>query len=118
MLGSMATPLGTWIRLQREARGLSQEALAHLLHTSQGHVTRLERGTRLPGAPLLRGLARVFAVDLALVYRLAYPDRADPPPDPVADPPAYLAALAPRLTPADWVLLVSLADHLAAKNDP
>ena len=44
---------GTWLRLRREERGLTQEALAELVGVGRSHLNRIERGTvQLPGREL------------------------------------------------------------------
>lgn len=44
---------GPWLRLRREERGLTQEALAELAGVGRSHLNRIERGSvHLPGREL------------------------------------------------------------------
>lgn len=117
----MAT-FGGWLKTQRQAQGWSQHELARRLHTSQTHVSSLERGKRKPSPELARDIADTFAVPASEVLDLAYPDRpapATPGPMPVDSAEAaraVLRELEAQLLPEDWAALASLAQLLARKN--
>lgn len=65
-----AGQLGRRLRDHREARGLTQEQLAHLAGTTRNHYQLLERGYWKKGSPsnpklsIVIRLARVLEVDL------------------------------------------------------
>lgn len=51
--------LGAFVRVRREARGLTREALEHLAGLGRGTVSRVELGTtRMPTAKTIARLAR------------------------------------------------------------
>src|SRR3954469_17482701 len=54
---SPPTTFGSLLKHYRRAAGLSQEGLAELIGYSVGHLSRLERAARLPGATIVAGLA-------------------------------------------------------------
>lgn len=57
--------VGARLRGAREARGLTQEALAEELHVSRQTVSRWERGKTLPDIQSLVGAASTLGMDLA-----------------------------------------------------
>jgi transcriptional regulator with XRE-family HTH domain len=67
--------LGAWIKEQRLKRAWTQDELADMLGLAQPHVSRLEKGLAQPTLQLLAALARIFAVPIEEVARLAWPDR-------------------------------------------
>src|SRR3954453_18526324 len=54
---SPPTTFGSLLKHYRRAAGLSQEVLAERIGYSVGHLSRLERAARLPGASIVAGLA-------------------------------------------------------------
>jgi predicted ATPase/DNA-binding XRE family transcriptional regulator len=54
---SQATTFGALLKRYRRAAGLSQAVLAERVGYSVGHLSRLERAARLPGADIAAGLA-------------------------------------------------------------
>jgi transcriptional regulator with XRE-family HTH domain len=54
---------GTWLRLRREERGLTQERLAELAGIGKSHMNRIERGSvQLPGRELRERINEVLGV--------------------------------------------------------
>jgi predicted ATPase len=60
---SQTTTFGALLKRYRRAAGLSQEVLAERVGYSVGHLSRLERSTRLPGAAILARLADTLELD-------------------------------------------------------
>jgi transcriptional regulator with XRE-family HTH domain len=80
----MRTGLGMNIKQLRKDRSLSQDAFASLLRkatgedVSQGHISAIERGAKLPSVPLLIAMADFFEVSIdVLVGRPEYEKIAD-----------------------------------------
>lgn len=73
-LAPVATPLGRFVREQRDARGWSQDdvavrAEANLTFTN---ISNIERGkTVLPDPPAMIGLARAFNIPVVELYAVA-----------------------------------------------
>jgi transcriptional regulator with XRE-family HTH domain len=67
--------LGTFVKLQREARGLSGQALARAVGVDKGYLHRLEAGeVESPDPRKLVRLARALEVDVSDLYLAAgYP---------------------------------------------
>ena len=61
--------LGAEIRLARQARGLSQRALACAARTSQSVVARIEAGRVSPSLTTLAAIADALGVDLVIDLR-------------------------------------------------
>lgn len=67
-----AQSLGTFIRAQREAKGISTRQLAAEVGVDKSQIIRLEQGgVASPRAELLARMAAVFKIDLADLYGLA-----------------------------------------------
>ena len=49
----------------RDDQGMTQEALAKMVHVSRGYLSRLEMGRHDPPLSLLRRLAKVLRVKVA-----------------------------------------------------
>ncbi|MFF5174858.1 helix-turn-helix domain-containing protein [Micromonospora sp. NPDC000089] len=54
------------LRLERETRGLTQQALASLAGISQSAVARIERGDRMPSIPLVERVLAALGLQLAV----------------------------------------------------
>jgi transcriptional regulator with XRE-family HTH domain len=63
--------LGRNVRLQREARGLSQEELAFEAGMKRSYLSELERGLRNPSVRALGRLAMALDVEPAALLALA-----------------------------------------------
>jgi transcriptional regulator with XRE-family HTH domain len=63
-----ATPLGTFIRRQRELQQLSMRQLADLVGISNPYLSQIERGLREPSEKVLDGLARNLEVSTDALY--------------------------------------------------
>ncbi|WP_395623532.1 helix-turn-helix domain-containing protein [Sphingomonas daechungensis] len=61
--------LGRNVRLQREARGLSQEALAFEAGMKRSYLSELERGLRNPSVHALGRLASALGIEPATLLR-------------------------------------------------
>lgn len=61
--------LGRNVRLQREARGLSQEALAFEAGMKRSYLSELERGLRNPSVRALGRLASALGIEPATLLR-------------------------------------------------
>jgi transcriptional regulator with XRE-family HTH domain len=65
-------PTGANVRRLREARGLSQNALAKQAGITQGHLRDIETGRiRNPGVAVVRALAKALEVDPGALLREA-----------------------------------------------
>jgi transcriptional regulator with XRE-family HTH domain len=60
--------IGQRLRILRQAHGLSQDALASAVHTTQASVSEWERGRKLPGLPAQRALAEALRTDRAHLF--------------------------------------------------
>lgn len=58
--------VGRMIKQLREAKGMSQKALAERVQVTDAYIAMIETGKRKnPSLPVLRRLAKVLGVDLA-----------------------------------------------------
>ena len=58
--------VGRMIKQLREAKGMSQKALAERVKVTDAYIAMIETGKRKnPSLPVLRRLAKVLGVDLA-----------------------------------------------------
>ncbi|MEH0846404.1 helix-turn-helix domain-containing protein [Micromonospora sp. CPCC 205711] len=62
----LAARIAGTLRLERETRGLTQQALATLAGMSQGGVARIERGDRMPSIPLVERVFAALGLQLAV----------------------------------------------------
>lgn len=126
-------PAGSWLRLQREAAGLTQEELADRAGLSVRAISNLERDrTRRPHPDSLRRIARSLGLpeaasaDLILRYRASRRGSPPSPPGPAANqgrPPgtpggggdgiASVGLVVPRQLPAAVAPFAGRADELA-----
>lgn len=58
------TQFGASLRRLRKSAGLSQRGFAKLVGLDQAHLSKLERGERLPSWRTMRRLARAFPEDI------------------------------------------------------
>ncbi|MDN6883831.1 helix-turn-helix transcriptional regulator [Variovorax sp. CAN2819] len=56
--------LGLAIRATRQARGLSQEELAHRSHVDRSYMSSIERGTQNPGIMVVIRIASGIGISL------------------------------------------------------
>ena len=61
--------LGRHIQRLREARGLTQEALAEKAHWSRGYLARVETGRYEPSLTMLAKVAKALRVPVAELLR-------------------------------------------------
>jgi transcriptional regulator with XRE-family HTH domain len=59
------TAFGLNVRKQREARGLTQEALAEKADLDQTYISGVERGIRNPSVLSIAKIAKAFGVSLS-----------------------------------------------------
>ncbi len=60
---------GSKLRTLRERQGMTQDDLAAMLGFSREHVSRLERGVKIPHAKLLIRIADIFGVTVDVLIR-------------------------------------------------
>jgi transcriptional regulator with XRE-family HTH domain len=60
---------GEKLQKLRERKGMSQEELAALLGFARGHLSKLERGLKMPHARLIIRLADIFEVSTDQLMR-------------------------------------------------
>jgi transcriptional regulator with XRE-family HTH domain len=65
----LAVTLGKRIRRLRRKRSFTQETLAGLVGTSQGHLGKIERGEVQVGTELLQKIASALVVDIANFFQ-------------------------------------------------
>jgi len=59
--------IGKLILMLRAAEGLSQAELAARLGVSRAHLSQIENGHKQPSLPLVRGLAEIFQIPVAVL---------------------------------------------------
>jgi transcriptional regulator with XRE-family HTH domain len=65
----LSVTLGKRIRQLRRKHGFTQETLAELVGTSQGHLGKIERGEVQVGTELLQKLADALVVDIVNFFQ-------------------------------------------------
>lgn len=65
----LAVTLGKRIRQLRRKRGYTQEALADMIGSSQGHLGKVERGEVQIGSELLQKIADALVVDVGSIFQ-------------------------------------------------
>lgn len=61
---SLKNGFGTWLRGEREARGMTMAALAHKVGITYTHISKIEVGRAQPSREIVRLLARALPADL------------------------------------------------------
>lgn len=69
MSDELAITLGKRIRQLRRKRGYTQEALAEMVGTSQGHLGKVERGDVQVGTELLQKIADALMTDIVNFFQ-------------------------------------------------
>lgn len=123
---SQATTFGALLKRFRRAAGLSQEGLAERVGYSVGHLSRLERAARLPGATIVARLAdtlQLSPTDRAIfIASASHPETIDPI-DPHSAAPPHAQAPATDNLPAQLAPLVgreheqALVTHLLDREE-
>lgn len=67
-LNAVQIEVGRRIRAAREARGWSQETLAHEAELTMTYLSQVERGTRNPTVAALFYLCRALGISLAQLF--------------------------------------------------
>jgi transcriptional regulator with XRE-family HTH domain len=62
------SPLGQFIRQQREMQDLSMRRLAKLVGISNPYLSQIERGLRKPSAEILQQIARALRISAEQLY--------------------------------------------------
>lgn len=116
-------PIGDILRRQRiEVVGLGVREIAKVLKIAPAHVTDLERGRRTPSEDLLRRIAEVYGIDIA-VLRAGWekPDEvvkevATQDPTAAAKVPEFLRT-ARDLSPDQWDKIIKQAKQMTDKKE-
>jgi transcriptional regulator with XRE-family HTH domain len=58
----MMNRFGEKLRALRKRRGLTQEQISQMLEVSRPYVAKLERGEKMPNAPMIIKIADIFGV--------------------------------------------------------
>jgi transcriptional regulator with XRE-family HTH domain len=58
----MMNRFGEKLRTLRKRRGLTQEQISQMLEVSRPYVAKLERGEKMPNAPMILKVADIFGV--------------------------------------------------------
>jgi transcriptional regulator with XRE-family HTH domain len=100
----MTSPLGEFIRRQRELQELSMRQLADLVGISNPYLSQIERGLREPSDKVLEAIAENLQLSADAVCQHAGRHRE------AADEPAVLAAIRadPKLTARERQALVEI----------
>ena len=59
------------VRARRQSIGMSQRELARHVHSTQGHVGQLERGTHFPGLIKAKQIADALGLEIVIRERKA-----------------------------------------------
>jgi transcriptional regulator with XRE-family HTH domain len=108
MSEALRNQLGGRLRELREARGLTQAQLAHLLGKSLETISNFERGKTLPSLVTLEQLAGILGVSMQEFF-------SDQPVDPNLGAMDRLMAEAARLSQRDYEILIDLAKAMARR---
>lgn len=80
-----ASPLGDFIRRQREMSELSMREFARLAGISNPYLSQIERGLRAPSEQVMRAIADTLEVSAETLYEQAGVHAQDDEPSPVLD---------------------------------
>ena len=110
-----ASPLGEYIRQQRELQELSMRRLAQLAGISNPYLSQIERGLREPSEKVIEAIAETLHTSADALYAQAGLDDVDPEDTTVVD----AVEADPRLTAAQRRALVTTYEgFLAANGEP
>lgn len=104
---SLGRRFGAHVRALREARKLTQEALAERADLSVDAIRRIERGAFSPSLNTVDGLAKGLEVSLASLFATFDRGRRDD----VAEVADYLATRNPREVRTVWRVMRALFDE-------
>lgn len=68
MVGDVLSPLGEFIREQRNRASLSLRRLSELAGISNPYLSQIERGLRRPSAEILQQIARALRISAETLY--------------------------------------------------
>jgi transcriptional regulator with XRE-family HTH domain len=109
------SPLGAFIRQQRELSELSMRQFASMVGISNPYLSQIERGLRDPSDKVIEAIAERLQVSADALYEQAGRGGADH--KPVADPPTREAICEdPLLTPRQRQALVRVYDAFVEAN--
>jgi len=108
-----SSPLGQFIRRERELRELSMRTLADLVGISNPYLSQIERGLREPSDRVLGSIADNLAVSAETMRRYARPSIDDE-----AEEPAVVAAIRAdsRLSPRQRQALITVYDSFTSRQ--
>jgi transcriptional regulator with XRE-family HTH domain len=111
------TPLGAYIRQQRELHAMSLRQLAHMAGISNPYLSQIEHGLREPSERVLDALADSLEVSADALHQYAARDR--PAPEDGEDPAVVAAIKADRsLTARQRVALLEVYAAFTAAAPP
>ena len=116
MTSAPDSPLGDYIRRQRELQELSLRQLAGLAGISNPYLSQIERGLREPSEKVLDAIARSLELSAEGLYEQGGRRRGEDEDD--AEVPAVVAAIRadPRLTGRQRQALLEIYDALTARS--
>lgn len=72
-MSNAAAAIVEFLRATREAKGIRQSALAKMIGTNPGHLSRIETGQTTPTVATLNEIARALDLEIMLVPREKVP---------------------------------------------
>ena len=115
------TPLGSFIRRQRELQKLSMRQLADLVGISNPYLSQIERGLREPSEKVLDALARNLEISSDTLYKRGRrrPDGNGNDDDEDEEPPVVAAIRAdPKLTARQRQALLEVYSAFVGRRSP
>jgi transcriptional regulator with XRE-family HTH domain len=108
-----SSPLGQFIRREREMRELSMRKLADLAGISNPYLSQIERGLRDPSDRVLGAIAHNLAVSADTMKQYAHPTLDDD-----EDEPAVVAAIRAdsQLNPRQRQALITVYDSFTSRR--
>lgn len=106
------SPLGQFIRREREMRELSMRKLADLVGISNPYLSQIERGLREPSDRVLGAIADNLAVSADTMRQYAHPSSDD------EDEPAVVAAIRadPQLSSRQRQAMITVYDSFTSRR--
>ncbi len=111
----MTSPLGEFIRRQRELQELSMRQLADLAGISNPYLSQIERGLREPSEKVVEAIAENLQLSADVLYEHGGREAEDAEQD---DEPAVVAAIRadPRLTARERQALLEVYDAFVQRR--